>query len=691
MSFNTFLNYFRENFLLIFLLFLSLIINIGSVWYYFYKFNNLGVIIALILSLFLTYIFIYFSISKGNQQGLSSPSLSFPLLRHFVATAGTAACRVSFSMRSMKKLLRGKGIPELAEFLPNLSIFKIILPLITLTLFFILFQILFRSGSLSAIASPWHFLPNYFWIFLWVLTLVLFVNFYLKNKWSYLFMVMLYFLFFSISFFIYKIAFGYDQLLHQRAMSDILRFGLIEPKTIYYLGQYTLELFIFKIWPFSLETLDKLLVPFLSAVLIPLTFIFNFKKRGFHKTIWPLLLFLILPFSIFTYTVPQNLAFLFLIILLLFSFNKGFVENRFNFLFLFSLALAIFFIHPIAGVPAIIFTFILFISIIKNDESLLRIGKWNLKFNYKLLNVLKYLAYLAQIIILPILLIFSGGRFSIPNINLSSWAPRLVGQENVILNFIYFFGLNKNWWLLILFLLATIFIFKYRLKELKIFYFNSLALMLSYFLSLFIDFPFLSQIDKGSYAGRILILSFLFLLPVFYEIFICLIKKIKSEKIFFKIIILIFLSALLLASLYLNYPRKDNHFNSRAFSVSLADFEVVRLIEEIKENDNYIVLANQQVGASAIKEYSFKRYYGPWLYYSVQTGGLLYDHYLKMIEDPSGELMLGLMTEVGAEGVYFVVNDYWWGFDRIIEEARVKADEIYSVDDGRIIIFYFRP
>jgi hypothetical protein len=204
------------------------------------------------------------------------------------------------------------------------------------------------------------------------------------------------------------------------------------------------------------------------------------------------------------------------------------------------------------------------------------------------------------------------------------------------------------------------------------------------------NFSFLSQIDKGSYAGRILILSFLFLLPVFYEIFICLIKKIKLEKIFFKIIILIFLSGLLLVSLYLNYPRKDNHFNSRSFSVSSSDFSAVRFIESVKENDNYIVLANQQVGASAIKEYGFKRYYGPWLYYSVQTGGLLYDYYLKMIEDPNRELMLELMTEVGAEGAYFVVNDYWWGFTKVAEEARVEADLVYNVDNSRVMIFYFK-
>ncbi|MDD3711191.1 MAG: hypothetical protein PHP37_01145 [Patescibacteria group bacterium] len=655
MSLNNFSKYLKTNFLTIFLLFLSLIINIGSVFYYFYKFNDLVLVIIFFLALFLTYIFVYFSIYRSNQQALP----------------------ISQGRQSGDEV-RGGGI-----------ILKIILPLITLSLFFILFQILFKFGSFSAIASPWHFLPTYFWIFLWFLLLTLFVNFYFKNRWSYLFLLLFYFLFFSISFFVYKIAFGYDQLLHQRAISDILKFGLIEPKTIYYIGQYTLELFVLKIWPFSPEILDKMLVPILSVILIPVTFIHNFKRRGFDKTIWPLVIFLVLPFSIFTYTVPQNLSFLFLIILLLFSFNKYFVKNRFNFFFLFSLSLAIFFIHPLAGVPAIIFTFILFTSF-HNPLSFshpLSFPRKRESSSY----YLKIIAYLGQIIILPTLLILSGGRFASFSMDFSNWIPRLLGQENIFLNFIYLFGLNKNICLLILFILATVFVFKFKRRDLKIFYFNSTALMLSYFISIFIDFPFLSQIDKNSYANRIFILSFLFLIPIFYEMFICLMKKISQEKKPFKIIVIIFLSLLLLTSLYLNYPRKDNYFNSRSYSVSSADFMAVGFIDSVKENDNYIVLANQQVGASAIKEYGFKRYYGPWLYYSVQTGGLLYDYYLKMIEAPDRELMLDLMSEIGAEGVYFVVNDYWWAFDRIIEEARVEANMVYSVADGRIMVFYFKP
>lgn len=630
----TLVHYIKVNFLTLFLLFISIMVNISSILYYFYQFNNFTFVLSLIFAMVGTGVFIYFNIFKDEQQAETSEIIQ-----------------------------GGKGKDLL-----------LVVPFLGIVLY--LFKLLYTKGSLMAIYTPWSFLPLSFWFLLLLALLILFISIYFKNRYSYFLTAILYLLFFSIAFFIYKIAFGYDQLLHQRAILDVYNFGLIVPKTIYYIGQYVLELSIFKIWPTSLSLLDKVLVPFLSAILIPATIYFNFKRRGRENNVWALLLFLILPFSIFTYTVPQNLAFLFLLVLLFFSFNQKFVWQKSSFFFLFSLALTIFFIHPLAGVPALIFVSILF--------------SYHLNLKLKIAIFLRLLAYIAQIILLPLLLCFSGGRFSGLNISASNWMPKLLGQENIFLNFVYFFFANKNIFLLFIFVLASIFVFKKGRKELKVFYFNSLALMLSYLISLFIDFPFLSQIDKSSYAGRILILSFLFLLPVFYDMFICLLKRIRQEKKNIRIILSFFLLALLLSSLYINYPRKDNYFNSRSFSVSENDFKAVRLIEEKKENDNYIVLANQQVGAASIKELGFKRYYGPWFYYSVQTGGLTYDYYLKMIENPQKELMKDLMAQTGASGVYFVVNDYWWAFDRIVEEARVQADTIYTVSDGAIMIFYFK-
>ncbi len=612
----------KENLLLLFILFLSLLVNIGSVFYYLYKLNDLTALISLLLSLVLSFLFLYFSINQGNHQ----------------------------EERAEKTKARW------------------LLSFLSLFFFALFFLVLIRSSSFSAIYSPWSILGQPFFFLVGFLVLLMFLNLKLRNSLNPLFLVLFYFSFFSVSFFVYRIAFGYDQLLHQRALSEILAWGFIEPKTFYYIGQYSLEFFLSKIWPFSLESLNRFLVPALSALLIPLSFIRNFKSRS----LWPLLALLVLPFSIFTYTLPQNLAFLFLVILLIFSMNKSFLEKKLNFFFLFSLSLAVFFIHPLAGVPALIFFSLLFISRFLDYIAL------------------KILAYSAQIVSLPVLLLISGGVFSAFRLDFSKWHFKFLGQEDVVLNFVYFFSFNVNYFLLLLLILSSFFVLSRKRKFSRIYLFNSLALLISYFSTLFIDFPFLSDIDKDSYSQRVLIMAGLFLLPVFYEMLNYLFRRVEKEKLAFRLIVLVLLFSLLLTSLYLSYPRKDDYFNSRSYSASLRDFEAVRLIDSFSRTDNYIVLANQQLGAVAIKEFGFKRYYGPWLYYSVQTGGLLYDSYLKMIEEPKEDLVYSLLEEIGAEECFVVVHDYWWGFDKIKEEMYIKADDYFFVGDEDIYIFYFK-
>ncbi|PKM91845.1 hypothetical protein CVU82_01400 [Candidatus Falkowbacteria bacterium HGW-Falkowbacteria-1] len=738
----------KKNILLLFILLLSLIVNVGAIFYYIYELNWLSWFFILFFSIFGVSIFFYFITYKNYQQEFKSGE------KH------------------------------------KIKIVDVILFSLSLISFLFLLYVLYISSSSLAIISPWHFLPAYFFlVFSVFLTLVL-SGFYLKSYFSKVLLIFVYFLFFSVSFFIYKFAFGYDQLLHQRALSEILQFGVINPKTFYYIGQYSLEFFLIKSLPFSLETISRGLVPFLSAVLVPLSFLFNFKDR--NKNIYfVLLLLLFLPFSIFTYTVPQNLAFLFLTLIIIFSFNSDFIEKRGGFLFLFSLALSSFFIHPLAGIPALVFVFILFLSfrlssVILTEFSargragksisachldrescgatcergdllpfvldlsthsslcslfgrgdkketslcsslgrgdkketslcssfgrgdkketslcssfgrgdkdkcfplLFRQSEWFRCRRGLIQRILIVFSYASQVLILPILLLFVGGKFSWPKLSFDFLIPSILGQENVFLNFVYFFFFNKFYIFFILIIFSVYFFIK-KYKFTNIFVLNFLALFFSYLLSLFISFPFLSNIDKSSYSNRILIISLLFLIPVFYNFFSGLLDKIKVKDFYFRLYVAIFFVLFLISSLYLNYPRKDNYFNSRGYSVSSFDFEAVKLIEEKKINDNYIVLANQQVGAAAVKEFGFKRYYDGWFYYSVQTGGLLYDYYLKMLENPEGELIEGLLLQVKADNAYVVVNDYWWAFDRIVNELKVEADSYYEVGDGKIFIFHF--
>ena len=646
----------RKNILSILLFFTSSIIIIGSFLYYFWALNNISYFILLFLSLISTTIFSYFIIYKSYRQEIEK--------------------RVTVNLRT-KKI--------------NLLLF-----ILSFFLFLFLVFVLIKSSSNSAIISPWHLVPSYFYLIFALFLILVFFSFYFQSIFSKTLVVLTYFLFFSISFFVYKIAFGYDQLLHQRALSEILQFGFINPKTFYYVGQYSLEFFLVKTLPFKLELISRVLVPVLSAIFVPLSFFKVFKnKLKFNYYI--LILLLLLPFSIFTYTVPQNLAFLFLTILIIFSLNRDFVSERKNYIFLSALSLASFFVHPLAGVPAVIFVFILFLS----NFRIIKQSFWQrvLKKENKIEIIRKTLiiiSYLTQIFILPILLFFVGGKLSWPQINFSFLIPRFLGQENVFLNLIYFLFFNRFYIFLILLLVGIYFWFKKNKEEKNredwsnIYFYNFLALFLSYILSLFVSFSFLSDIDKNSYSQRVLIISLLFLIPVFLNLFLEIIERVKKQEKSFKFYSLLFLLLFLLSSLYLNYPRKDNYFNSRGYSVSSSDFEAVKLIEDVKINDNYIVLANQQVGAAAIKELGFKRYYDGWLYYSVQTGGLFYDYYLKMLDRPSRGLIEELLSQIEADNAYVVVNDYWWAYERIINEMKIEADSYYQTSDGKASIFHFR-
>jgi hypothetical protein len=641
----------RQNILTVSLFFISSIAIIGSFLYYFWALNNFSYFILLFLSLLTSTVFFYFIIYKSYRQE--------------------------------KEL--GSNLNSKTLFI-NFSLF-----LLAFFLFISLILALSGASSDLAIISPWHLIPNYFYLLLFVFLSLLFVSFYLNSSFSKILIVLAYFLFFSISFFVYKIAFGYDQLLHQRALSEILQFGFINPKTFYYIGQYSLEFFLVKTLPLKLEFVSRSLVPVLSALFIPLSFFKVFKNKISSNYYYLLILLLLLPFSIFTYTVPQNLALFFLTILIIFSLDKDFISERKNYIFLSALALASFFVHPLAGIPAVIFVFILFLSNLEKSQQ----SFWRRIFKKEsgdkiFKKILIIISYLAQIFILPILLFFVGGKLAWPQIGFQFLIPKFLGQENVYLNTVYFLFFNRFYLFFVLFLIGLYFWFKKK-REVRsnIYLYNFLALFLSYILSLFVSFPFLSDIDKNSYSQRVLIISLLFLIPIFLNLFLEIIERVKKQEKNFKFYSILFLLLFLLSSLYLNYPRKDNYFNSRGYSVSSSDFEAVKLIEDVKINDNYIVLANQQVGAAAIKELGFKRYYDGWLYYSVQTGGLFYDYYLKMLDNPDRKLVKELLSQVEADNAYLVVNDYWWAYERIINEMKVEADDYYQIADGQISVFHF--
>jgi len=194
--------------------------------------------------------------------------------------------------------------------------------IIFLAIYFLLFAfsllVLFQARTDQALTSPWQVVSTKFFIAYILATAYLVFYIFKKNSFSLFLISAHYLLSFSILWIIFKFGYGYDPLIHQTTLSLIDKQGFVDPKPFYYLGQYSLVLIAHKLFFIPISWLDKLLVPVLSAILIP-SAIYLFLKKYINNSSQlirnlSLLILLILPFSIFTLTVPQNLAYLFLLL-----------------------------------------------------------------------------------------------------------------------------------------------------------------------------------------------------------------------------------------------------------------------------------------------------------------------------------------------------------------------------------------
>jgi hypothetical protein len=545
---------------------------------------------------------------------------------------------------------------------------------------FIISYLLIKAVSTEALISPWQVLDSKFFISYTILTIISLYGFYNKYQGHNLALIILYLISFSIALIIYKIGYGFDPFIHQASMEAIDKLGKINPKNLYYNGYYSIILIIHDLLQISIETVNKFFVPILSALSLPLA-LNVFVKHYFTKyknTIISAMV-LILPFSIFIISTPQNLAYLFLIL----SLILGTTLKR-KYIYLSGiLSLASFFIHPLAGIPALIFWLLIFIY--KNKD---KIKKWQYK-------TLLSLGSLASIISIPLAFVLMGqSSFNINFGTIGQFSLFWPSGENLWLNFSYLYGFNTFIFILILILFGLLIYLKNYKNAPKIFTLTNilgLSFFLSYLLSQGLNFEYLIDYERGYYKQRILIISIIFFLPMIITSFKYLIAKLYYTDKYFKMSALIITSLLICASLYHSYPRYDNFYNSRGYSISSQDIETVKFIEKINKNNDYIVLANQQVSLAALKNYGFKKYYkNNIFYYPIPTSGQLYKYYLDMVyKAPNNETIKKARELTGAKTVYFVINKYWWASTKIIDEASLIADEKYELFDGDIYIFEY--
>lgn len=626
------------------LMLICLVSIIGSIIYYFYKLNWLGISFSVILAI--GFFFYFISIEKQKN-------------------------RPKKEARKIKLNLAGLAL-YLAYFF----------------IWIATFYVLFANSSDFAITSPWEVVPAYFFVLYLLLTLVLLLNIFSGNT-ALILIIFYYFLSFSVAAVIYKIGYGFDPFIHNASLKAIDQAGAIFPKNIFYLGQYSQIIIIHKIIFIPINFLNKWLVPALGAVFLPLS-LFILLKKWFDdnkKILLAILFLLIFPFSFFIVSIPQNLAYLFLILTIIFCLS---FKTKKDFILIYLLALTSFFIQPIAGIPALIF--VLIFSVYKSNLGHLKLA-------------LYVLLFLLSTFTLPFLFYFlqkqniasnTAFAFNFQNLNIipSLFIP---SQENIILNFAYFY--NNFIWVILTFFAVYGIILAFRYKEdckvLPIFFFMFLTLLFSYLIARTISFDFLIDYERSDYPIRILYCAIFFLLPFILISFYDFTGKILSQNKFIKASLLIFFAILIVTSLYLSYPRKDNYYNSHGFSVSANDLKAAQWIYNDNQDDNYIVLANQQASVAALNEYGFKKYFDvnneKIFYYPIPTGGKMYQYFLDMVyKNPSRENISKAMDLAGVGKGYFVLNKYWWASTKLVEEAKLEADSWHEIDNGEIYIFEYK-
>lgn len=636
------------------LLIIALTMAAGGLVYYFYALNRLGIIITLILVIILFW---------KTHRYFSSPE----------KFAGQ---------------IKRKDIIALISYI---------------LVYLVLIIIIFSSRSDRSLISPWQMInTNFFWLYIlassilaWLLTRPD-----LGKTGKLILLSGHYFLSFSIAAIIYKIGYGFDPFIHQATMELIDAKGAVSPKTPYYLGQYSLIIIFHKLSGLSVAILNRFLVPGLAALLLP-TALYRFldsqerskdSTPGSANIFLTILFILVLTFSPFIVTTPQNLSYIFLILAII----SGFGSNPWQKTAILAIATAA--IHPLTGLPALAWTGLL---IMKEYQDVIK---------QSMSKYLRLAVWLFSALALPLALFFASGHSLKRGADiLSSFAdylgslmgsPATSGREDWLTNLIYFFAYNYQLLILILIAGLVLYAWPYRksLNSRKPGATRDMLLLASglsvaYLLSGLINFSDLINYEQANYAKRIPIIILIFFSPFIILTLRRLIGRIRQQENLSRIIWLIIGVSALAGSLYLSYPRFDKYWNSRGYSTGQNDIRAVELIAE-KSARPYVVLANQQVSAAALKEFGFDHYFstgsGPVYFYPIPTGGPLYQFYLDMVyKSPSRESMIKALRLTGAQDGYLIVNKYWYQSDRVINEAKLKADKWWTINN-EVYIFLYR-
>ena len=498
---------------------------------------------------------------------------------------------------------------------------------ISIAINMIVLGLLLGSRTNLAIVSPWQILPNFIFGLYFSSTVALVVS-YLSPTVTHTPIQRLATMFhfcgtWGVAAIVYRLGFGYDPFVHQATERFIDAHGFIDPKQPLYLGQYSAVISLHNLFRIPIDIIDQWLVPVLSVTVIP--WVYSLSKKIQSTTsasLIGILAFLLIPFSVTTFTIPHNFSFvcLTLIILLLPIAQRERLHWH-----LVSIAGAALACHPLLGIPSALIV-----------ATHLLNQRW--KFAWAL-------PFIGSIILLPVSFAVyqyqqTGVAFVPLLLNLQDAIPLLFHSPYLLsldtpLSTLYWF---MHLWPLLFCIIGCIGYWKQdRLRSPipRILLSTAAGLILAaLWLASYIRLANILPSEQFEFALRLIVITPIFFVPgvafLFEQIQI---RTNKPSLLFFTILSCV-TAGIATSCWYMTYPQYNAIAQMNAPGMSQDDIDAVQHIETMAHGKTYAVLSHQLMSAAALRTFGFERTLetnlGKRYPYAIPTGGELYHEFLSV-------------------------------------------------------------
>lgn len=461
----------------------------------------------------------------------------------------------------------------------------------------------------------------------------------------------------SINTIIFNRGFGFDIFVHTATVKAWLSHGTITPITILYNGFHAIIAALASSTHLPVLDLVSWTTPFIGAAILGGIFA---RMRENKKLPYVMAGFFLIFNSLFTTSTPQALGhfllFGFMIELWLRAENISTKENILRAL----IALGIATIHPLSGIPAILF----FLWSLKPRNSILMLAT----------------------IFGPALALIIGahGKFVFNNLSIRElFIPTISAfQPNILTSLSYSAALLAP---LILFVLAIIG-YKNNKNEQNIFIF-SLLLLVAGIITRAVHIENIIGYEQSAFASRIILAAYFFAIPL---------ASAGAQKVWHatnsrvaRALVCMSAIACICGVWFVAYPAWNSVQKTKAINASETDFEIAKKINLDANGRSYIVLADQPTSAAALATFGFYDHQLPardYYFYPIPTGGELYTKFFlpAMYRGVTPELLKDAATFANVSDVYIVIKPYWTNAEKNIEAIKNSSLEYFDIEETTI-------